>query len=255
MEKYGLKKNILFRSTIKLYGYTIYGSKYDCKADSDLYKFYRDIIRVVEVYNPDDVIKCVHNICKYYNFNLDSFCNHPNFLNIFDSASLFCSYFLMCCVGDEYIIRIIAHFLDASSVCCPNDGGVALPLDVGFKDLEYYMNVKTSALQLAKNKYDRLNDIIRATNNFYIRTVGYGESEFAHYVKNNIHLIVDILSFTHLVVIQPSLYKHIYICFYSHKGQKHLIGHPLITNTIYSVPTHNNYDSSAPFLSDLNPPL
>lgn len=139
------------------------------------------------------------------------------------------------------------------SVDC-GDGGAVLPLDIGFKNLEYYMNVKKLALQKTKNKYDRLNKIIRATNNFYIHTVGYLESEFAHYIRNNIHLLIDILSFTHLVVIQPRLYKHIYICFYSHKGQKRLIGHPLITNTIYSVPTHNNYDSSAPFLFDLNPP-
>lgn len=251
MDKYGLKKNILFRSTIKLYGYTINGSKYDCKADCDLYKFYSDIIRVVEVYNPDDVIACVHNISKYYNFNLDSLCYNPNFLNIFDSASMFCSYFLMYCVGDECIIRIIAHFLDASSVCCPNDGGVALPLDVGFKDLEYYMNVRTSALQLAKNKYDRLNGIINATNDFYIYGFGYMESDFSYYIKNNIHLIIDILSFTHLVVIHPVTHKDIYIYFNSHKGQKRLISrHPLIAKTIYSVPTYHNHDSSAPSLSD-----
>lgn len=249
MEKYGLKKNILFRSTIKLYGYTIHGSKYDCKYGWDITTIYREIISIVEMYNPDDVITSVNNICKYYNFNLDSFCNHPNFLNIFNSVSIFCSYFLQFLVGGEFIVRILAHFLEAYSVDCGD-----LPLDIGFKNLEYYMNVKKLALQESNIKYDRLNKIIRATNNFYIRTVGYGESEFAHYIRNNIHLIVDILSFTHLVVIQPSLYKHIYICFYSHKGQKCLISHPLITNTIYSVPTHDNYDSSAP-AADLFPLL
>ena len=241
-------KKVIFGRNYTFNGYMINRSGYEIVGDIN----YLYVI-IINNIPSEEIISAIDKISKYYNFSLAGICNNPNFLNVFDSVKNFCRYFITGIIDKEIRTRLMAHFLDASEIYYSRTP--QKPLSLGLKKIESYINIKEKIIISSTVKESKLNKIIRATNNFYISTVGYLESEFAHYIKNNIHLLIDILSFTHLVVIQPRLYKHIYICFYSHKGQKRLIGHPLITNTIYSVPTHNNYDSSAPFLFDLNPPL
>lgn len=243
MDKTIKVRKVIFGRNYEFNEYTICRSGYEIVGD--IGALYVIIIKNIPA---DEIVSAVNKISKHYNFSLESICSNSNFLNVFDSASHFCQYFLIGIIHKEIRTRLMAHFLDASEIYYHRTP--QKPLSLGLQKIESYINIKEEIIIPSESK---LNKIIRATNYFYIYGVGYHESELANYVKTNIHLIVDVLSLSHLVVLQQCEYKHIYIYLYSHKGQKLLMSHPLITKTIYSIPTYHNYDSSAPTFSDLFP--
>lgn len=235
-------RKVIFGRYYEFNEYTICRSGYEIVGDvGALY------VIIIKNIPSEEIVSAVDKISKYYNFSLASICDNPNFLNVFDSVSHFCQYFLIGLIDRESRTRLMAHFLNASEIYYR---GSQYPLSLGLKKIESYINIKEEIIIPSESK---LNKIIRATNCFYIDGVGYHESELANYVKTNIHLIVDVLSLSHLVVLQNCEYKHIYIYFHSHKGQKLLMSHPLITKTIYSIPTYNNHDSSAPSIFNFYP--